>query len=202
MPFPGIGTGAHVHVSLNSESLAAAELKAASDAFAASILQHLPAICAITMPQPVSYGRVAENSWTGGTWVAWGTNNRETPLRRVNDTRWEIRCLDGFANMYLALSALLATGLQGVKQELPLQIKDCQVNPSKLSAEERHELGISKTLPRSLDEALNAFEDDSELQDLLGHELAGNWLAVERATQEMLNEMPEAERRVWLMERY
>ena len=63
-------------------------------------------------------------------------------------------------------------------------------------------MGIVKSLPRSLDEALIAYEDDLDFRELLGRELARNWLAVERATQEMLNDMPEAERRVWLMERY
>ncbi|CAK1359533.1 unnamed protein product [Cercospora beticola] len=200
--FPGIGTAAHAHISLNSNTLSSAELKASSESFAAAILQHLPAICALTMPQSVSYNRVADDSWTGGTWVAWGTNNRETPLRRVNDTRWEVRCLDGFANMYLALSALLSAGLYGMESESRLELQDCKVNPTKLSEDEKKNLGIIQRLPRSLEEALAAMEADEEFQGLLGREVAMNWLAVEKATMEMLAEMPEAQRRIWLMERY
>ena len=57
-------------------------------------------------------------------------------------------------------------------------------------------------MPRDLEEALTAFEADEELQDLMGQELASTWLAVKRAEQEMLNEMDEKERRIWLMELY
>lgn len=202
MPFEGIGTAAHAHVSLNSDTISSTELKIASESFAAGTLQQLPAICAITMPQPVSYGRVADHSWTGGTWVAWGTNNRETPLRRVNDTRWEVRCLDGLANMYLALTGLLAAGLMGVVNGIPLEMQDCQVNPTKLSQTEKEALGVTKRLPRSLEEALATFEQAEEFHKFLGKELAANWIAVERATLEMLDSMTESQRRIWLMERY
>ncbi|KAM3422122.1 hypothetical protein BST61_g2493 [Cercospora zeina] len=202
MPFPGIGTAAHAHISLNSDHIPPAELKASSESFAAAILQHLPAICALTMPQPVSYNRVADDSWTGGTWVAWGTNNRETPLRRVTDTRWEIRCLDGFANMYLVLSALLSAGLSGIASDLQLPLQDCTVNPTKLSENQKQDLGIVRRLPRSLDEALGALEEDEEFRSLLGSEVAMNWIAVEKATVEILAGMSEDQQRGWLMERY
>ncbi|KAK1094240.1 hypothetical protein LTR48_000708 [Friedmanniomyces endolithicus] len=120
-PFPGIGTAAHAHVSLNSGSLTAEELEKTEKSFWASVLAHLPALCAFTMPQAGSYGRVVDDSWTNGTWVAWGTQNREVPLRRVetygvgNGSRWEVRCLDGLANMYLALGAVVGAGLHGVR---------------------------------------------------------------------------------------
>ncbi|KAI5361636.1 Putative glutamine synthetase, catalytic domain, metal-dependent hydrolase [Septoria linicola] len=163
LPFPGIGTAAHAHISLNSDIISStSKLKVASESFAAGVLEQLPAICAITMPQPISYGRVADDSWTGGTWVAWGTNNRETPLRRVNDTRWEVRCLDGLANMYLALAGVLAAGLMGVANRLPLEMQDCQVNPTKLSQMEKEALGVTRRLPRSLEEALATFEQAEE----------------------------------------
>ncbi|PPJ57641.1 hypothetical protein CBER1_00243 [Cercospora berteroae] len=192
----------HSEAGAGHDALSSAELKALSESFAAAILQHLPAICALTMPQSVSYNRVADDSWTCGTWVAWGTNNRETPLRRVSDTRWEIRCLDGFANMYLALSALLSAGLNGMESSLQLELQDCKVNPTKLSDDGKKNLGIVQRVPKSIEQALAAMEADAELQSLLGREIAVNWLAVEKATVEMLAEMPEAQRRTWLMERY
>lgn len=131
MPFPGIGTAAHAHVSLNSPSLSVQRLKELEMSFAASVLSHLPALCAFTMPQAVSYGRVVDDSWTGGTWVAWGTQNREVPLRRVgavhdgSGSRWEIRCLDGMANMYLALGAILGAGLAGLRSGVEMRMEDC-----------------------------------------------------------------------------
>lgn len=71
MPFPGIGTAAHAHISLNSNTVANKQLEQAEQSFAAAILSHLGGICAVTMPQAVSYGRVVDDSWTGGTSVAW-----------------------------------------------------------------------------------------------------------------------------------
>ncbi len=53
--------------------------------------------------------------------MAWGTQNRETPLRRIKSGRWEIRCLDGLANMYFALSAILAAGMLGLASPPPRQ---------------------------------------------------------------------------------
>jgi len=153
MPFPGIGTAgrnpvlhiylrpvltsvlslltAHAHISLNSRTLTDADLQSAQMSFMASVLQHLPALCAFTMPQAVSYQRVADDAWTGGTWVAWGTQNREVPLRRVPvigkgaGDRWEVRCLDGMANMYLALGAILGAGRAGLRDGANMSLGDC-----------------------------------------------------------------------------
>lgn len=124
MPFPGIGNGAHAHLSLNPSTKSSEgarpskeQLDGINESFFASVLEHLPSICAFTMPQSVSYNRVADDSWTMGTWVAFGTQNREVPLRKIDDkvTRWEIRCLDGLANMYLAIAAIFAAGVQGLR---------------------------------------------------------------------------------------
>jgi glutamine synthetase len=97
----------------------------------AFVLAHLPGLCAFTMPQAVSYARVADNSWTSGSWVAWGTQNRETPLRRTaavdgSTARWEVRCLDGMANPYLALYVILRAGLRGLADGTEMGLRDCQ----------------------------------------------------------------------------
>lgn len=95
----------------------------------AAVLEHMSSLCAITMPQAESYARVIDDSWTGGTWIAWGTENREVPLRKSDANRWEIRCLDGFANMYLALVAIFAIGLKGVQDGKEMTMKDCKGIP-------------------------------------------------------------------------
>ena len=124
-PFPGIGTAAHAHISFNSKSKSTSELEKLDISFMASILDHMTALCAFTMPQAVSYGRVIDDSWTGGTWIAWGTQNREVPLRKSGPLRWEIRFLDGCANMYLALAAIFGAGLLGVRNNTEMKLKDC-----------------------------------------------------------------------------
>lgn len=122
---PGTGTAAHSHISLNSASLAPEALDVAETHFWAGVLAHLEAICAFTLPERESYERVVADHWTGGVWVAWGTQNREVPLRKSGARRWELRCLDGFANMYLALGAVAAAGLLGLKEETEMALKDC-----------------------------------------------------------------------------
>lgn len=108
----GAGTAAHAHISMQPPTRD-------MDFFVGGVLKHLPALCAFTMPDLQSYGRVVDNQWTGGTWVAWGTQNRECPLRRVEDGRWEIRCLDGLANMYFVMSAVIAAGMLGLSSSPP-----------------------------------------------------------------------------------
>ena len=203
LPFPGIGTAAHAHISLNSTSLAAEELEKLSMSFMAGILKHLEAICAFTMPEGVSYGRVADDHWTGGTWVAWGTQNRETPIRKVEQqSRWEIRCLDGMANMYLALGAILSAGKLGLEAKMEMEMKDCTDNPSRLSETELQNLGITRKLPTSFDEALAALKRDETLEGALSPNVVKHFVAMKKAEQEMLANMEEKERHVWLMERY
>lgn len=103
----GAGSAAHTHISMHPPTRD-------KDFFVGGVLRHLPALCAFTMPDAQSYGRVVDDQWTGGTWVSWGTQNRECPLRRVEDGHWEIRCLDGLANMYFVMAGVVAAGMLGL----------------------------------------------------------------------------------------
>ncbi|KZP25611.1 glutamine synthetase/guanido kinase, partial [Athelia psychrophila] len=47
--------------------------------FLAGLLAHLPAITAFTLPQTSSYKRMMDGVWAGGTYISWGTENREAP---------------------------------------------------------------------------------------------------------------------------
>ncbi|OCK84885.1 developmental protein-like protein fluG [Lepidopterella palustris CBS 459.81] len=195
-PFTGIGTAAHAHISLNPPDKELAF-------FVGGVLKHLEAVCAFSLPEAVSYGRVVDDHWTGGTWVAWGTQNRETPLRKVSDGRWEVRCLDGMANMYLAIAAIVGAGLLGLKagSENFAEV-DCLYNPSKMSDEARAQYGIERRIPANIDAALEALDKDSELKEMLADGLVSNFIAMKKVEQKMLADMPEQERRVWLIERY
>ncbi len=108
----GAGTAAHAHIALQPPT-------GDKDFFVGGVLKHLPALCAFMMPDTQSYGRVADDQWTGGTWVSWGSQNRECPLRRVEDGHWEIRCLDGLANMYFVMAGIIAAGMLGLSSPSP-----------------------------------------------------------------------------------
>lgn len=61
---------------------------------------------------------------------------------------------------------------------------------------------MSKRLPKTIEESLGEIEGDNTLREALGDEVVGHYVAMKKAEQEMLNQMSESERRVWLMERY
>ena len=204
------GTGAHVHVSmLPSEP---------HRAFLAGILKQLPAILAISLPNITSYDRVADSEWSGGkiccpappsfisdqdlgTWVTWGTQNREAPIRYISGSRYEIKCVDGLANPYLALAAVLGAGLQGVFDSEPLTHEDCLDDPANLTSEQRHSLGITQQVPRSIGEALTCFKKSS-LRGILGDAVFENYLAVKETEIKTLQPMEPEFRRKWLIDRY
>lgn len=194
-PYPDkVGTGAHIHLSLTPPDL--------HDMFFAGVLKHLRAIVAFTCPNAASYDRASDSTFSGGMWVSWGTENRESPIRRIEGSHYEIRCADGFANMYFAVSAILAAGLLGVAGREPMTLKDCQEDPAKISQKQREALGIRQKIPASLEESLNCLREDSELQALLGTSFVEKYLLLKEAEKESLEAMDLVRRRCWLMERY
>lgn len=131
-----------------------------------------------------------------------GTQNRETPLRRIEDSHFEIRCVDGLSNTYLVLAAIIGAGLQGILDKERLEMKDCPSDPSMITAKEREELGITRQFPKSISEALHYLEADQQLRYVLSNSTVETYLTVKRAESEMLQKMEVEKRRNWLIERY
>lgn len=174
-----IGSGSHVHISLseNGHNVFAASdgsskhgMSKIGQEFMAGVLHHLPSLLAFTAPIPNSYDRIQPNMWSGA-YLCWGKENREAPLRTacppgVPDgivSNFEIKALDGCGNPYLALAAVLASGIHGLRTHLSLPdpIDD---NPDML----RDKL---QRLPVSLTESVEALEKDAVLEALLGEKL-------------------------------
>ncbi|KAL1838469.1 hypothetical protein VTJ49DRAFT_2637 [Mycothermus thermophilus] len=174
----------------------------AHGSFYAGVLKHLRAIAAFTYSSPASYERCSDGTWSGGRWVAWGTQNRETALRRIAGPHWEVRCLDGLANPYLAVAAVLFAGVKGYSDGEALVWGDCEIDPAKLTENDRAELGVTEMLPGSVAEALEALKQDEEMVEMMGPELVERYAAVKEMELEFLGEMGGEERRRWLMERY
>lgn len=202
VPFNKVGSGQHVHISLGSNNLSLQDLENKESSFFAGVLEQLPSLCAFLLPNDASYARVADDMWTSGAWVTWGTQNREVPLRKVKAGRWELRCLDGFANPYLALSAVLAAGLNGVEAGTRMEMKDCTGNPARLTEAQRAEIGITKRMPASLEESLQHLETAEVLKQYMSAQLVDDYVVMKRAEKQMLDEMDEKERHAWLVERY
>ncbi|KAK0720724.1 hypothetical protein B0H67DRAFT_552847 [Lasiosphaeris hirsuta] len=206
-PFPhAVGTALHTHMSIastaSSTSTPSGDNSHIYESYYAGILKHLRAIAAFTYSSPASFERLADGVWAGGRWIAWGTQNRETPLRKIEDSHWEFRAIDGMANPYFAMAAVLAAGTHGVVAKEKLSWGDCEIDPAKLTENDRKEVGVYEKLPGSVEEALGALKEDEELVGWLGAEFVDKYIGVKEFELDYLGRMHEEDRRQWLMERY
>ena len=190
------GNACHAHFSIDKESL---QYEAS---WLAGILDHLPSILAFTLPTMASYERVKGGIWSGGEWVTWGWQNKEVPLRKIEDGRFEMKTIDGMANAYLAMGALIAAGLDGIRKNKELIHKDCQYDASEISEETRAELGITTRLPNTVEKALDILEGDGVLGEQLGRKLIEDYVATKRTEVDNLKGMDDQKARKWIMERY
>jgi glutamine synthetase len=186
----GVGNGGHVHLSVwrdGRNQMAGGErrygLTPVGEAFAAGILNRLPALLAIGAPSVASYLRLVPSHWAG-VYACWGLENREAALRMITGSagsgEWaaniEVKCLDLTANPYLLLAGLLAAGLDGVASDAQLP-EPVDVDPAVLAPEELNWRGIRR-LPTSLRESTDALAADAVLREALGSALIDSVLAV------------------------
>ena len=154
--------------------------------FIAGVLDHLPALLALTCPSVNSYRRLQPHFWSSA-YTAWGPDNREAAIRvpstyasdRAGSTNAELKASDSSSNPYLALGGLLAAGLDGVTRGLEPG-EPALVDPGSLTDTERRERGIQR-YPTTLGAALDQLERDAVLMQALGPTLAGAYLAVKRS---------------------
>jgi glutamine synthetase len=175
-----LGTGLHLHFSCwhGSENVFGSGpepygLTPVGRAFLAGVLRDVRAIMGLAGSCPLSYRRVGPSLWVGG-YSAWGVDNREAALRLIRGwhaarpaaSHVELRPIDGTANPYLLLGAVIAAGLAGVRDELDLP--DPVVgDPALLSAEERRRNSVA-LMPSNLEEAAEAIESSEALRSALG----------------------------------
>lgn len=123
------GNSGHLHVSLRDEqdrpALAGADgdFSPLMEHFLAGQLACLPELTCLFAPNINSYKRFARGSFAP-TAVAWGRDNRTCALRVVGrgaSLRVENRVPGGDVNPYLAVAAMLAAGMHGIRRELPLE---------------------------------------------------------------------------------
>jgi len=125
------GSSCHIHLSLRGAdgSLAFADGDRAHghselfDHFIAGVLATMRELTYFYAPNINSYKRFQPGSFAP-TAVAWGHDNRTCALRVVghgSGLRVENRVPGGDVNPYLAVAAMLAGGLHGIENELPLE---------------------------------------------------------------------------------
>lgn len=148
--------------------------------FSAGILKHGPALCAAFAPTVNSYKRLVRKglmsyySWAP-VFNSYGSNNRTNSLRvPMGGGRVESRNADAACNPYLAATLAIAAGLKGIKEQLdPGEAQED--NLYELTPEQLAERGICE-LPRSLEEAVAAFEADPFVEEVLGSELRSEFI--------------------------
>ena len=204
------GNGCHIHFSLWQEGKnitgdGTGKVSDQTSAFIAGILQHLPALMAITTPSTNSYHRIRPHYWSGA-FSAWGYDNREAAVRVPSNpllpspTHVEFKTSDASANPYLALGSVIFAGLDGIRQNLSPG-EPVTIDPGLLSDAERGKRRLSR-LPDNLGRAIDYLEQDGYLLDCLGSDLSQAFLAVRRAEWEAMKEMTLAEETHLLLERY
>jgi len=161
------GSGMHTHMSLWKEGKPLfygskyANLSDLALYFIGGILKHAPALCAFTNPTTNSYKRLVPG-YEAPVNLAYSQRNRSASIRiplyssSPNAKRVEYRTPDPSCNPYLAFSAMLMAGMDGVINKIdpgdPLD-KDIYDMPPE-------ELKNVPSAPASLDAALAALERD------------------------------------------
>lgn len=186
------GNGAHHHTSLwdseNKENLFLDDLDENGLSqlaywFIGGLLDHAPALAAVTSPIVNSYKRLTRGApRSGATWapvyITYGGSNRTQMIRIPGPGRIENRIVDGAANPYLACAAMLAAGMDGIDRQIDPGPRNDD-NLYEVAEDELRERGIG-FLPTNLSEALNALEEDQVVRGALGHEYAAYYLRVKR----------------------
>jgi glutamine synthetase len=202
------GSGMHTHLSLFTEGGENAfhdeddefGLSETAYGFLAGILDHAPAISAVTNPTVNSYKRLVPG-YEAPIYIAWSDVNRSAlvrkPAARVPAaSRIEFRAPDPSCNPYLALAAMIHAGLDGVENDL-----DCadpvRENIYEFDEAKREEYGID-TLPGNLGQAVDALEADEVVYNALGPHVSEKFVEAKRQEfSEYIAEVSE-----WELDRY
>ncbi len=163
------GSGMHVHQSLWKGGRPLfygngyANLSETALYYIGGLLKHAPALCAITNPTTNSYKRLVPG-FEAPVNLAYSQRNRSAAVRipmyspSPKTTRIEFRCPDASCNPYLAFSAMMLAGLDGIANKIdpgePLDKDIYDLEPE--------ELKHVPSTPGSLEDALRALERDHD----------------------------------------
>jgi glutamine synthetase len=174
------GSGMHVHQSLLNadgqnvfyDPQGHFRLSDIALQFIAGQLRHAKALAAVVAPTVNSYKRLVPG-YEAPVYICWAQINRSAMIRipryspgREDSTRAELRCPDPSCNPYLAVAAMLAAGLDGIKNKLtpPPPVSDDVYEYSSVELKE-HQI---ETLPGTLGDALEALAEDEVIRNALG----------------------------------
>ena len=200
------GNGLHVHIHLFKDGKPLfysengySQLSDTALHFIGGLLTHIRALCGFTNPSTNSYKRLVPG-YEAPVTIGFATSNRSSVIRipayakAPEDKRFELRSPDGTSNPYYAFAAILMAGLDGIQKG----IDPCKAgfgpydfNLYNLSDEEKKTI---KQVPRTLDESLNALEEDNDFLTAGGvfpKVLLEKWIRHKREEAERYNQLPQ-----------
>ncbi len=156
--------------------------------FIQGVLDHMPATMAVWSPTPNCYRRIRPRTYAPSN-ISWGVQDRSASVRvkasRDQQTHMEVRVPSALSNPYLVAATTIGAGLLGLMNERELMPAG--------SGPKEDDANYAK-LPTEIDDALQAFEADTALRDLLGEEFVRVYLAMKRQEVARLrDEIPAAE---------
>ena len=199
------GNGMHVHMLLlkDGEPVFYDEngysgLSRTAHYFIGGLLKHVPSLCAFTNPSTNSFKRLVPGFEAPVT-IGYATSNRSAVIRipayakTPKAKRFELRNPDATANPYYAYAAILMAGLDGIKNQIDPEAHgwgpfDC--NLYDLPEDEKAKI---QSLPKTLDEALDALEADHDYLTAGGvfpERLIEIWLRKKRQESRELSQIP------------
>ncbi|MDD2235192.1 MAG: type I glutamate--ammonia ligase [Desulfitobacteriaceae bacterium] len=203
--FAEAGNGMHVHMLLMKESKPVFYDKAGYSGlsreahwFMGGLLKHAKSLCALTNPTTNSFKRLVPGYEAPAT-IGYATSNRSAIIRipayvkSPEAKRFELRNPDATCNPYYAYAAILMAGIDGMLNKIDPHESGWgpfDFNLYNLSAEEQEKL---TSLPKSLDEALDALEEDNEYLTHGGvfpKKLLDTWIMRKRAEIDTINKIP------------
>jgi glutamine synthetase len=192
--FEDNGSGMHCHQSLWKDGKnifydpqGYAGLSETALYYAGGLLKHLPSLCAIIAPTTNSYKRLVPG-YEAPVNLAYSQRNRSACVRipvysqSERAKRLELRTPDPSCNAYLAFSAMLMAGLDGIRN----QIHPGEPLDKDLYDLEPEELAEIESTPASLAEALDALEDDHDYLlegDVITQDVIDTWIEYKRENE-------------------
>ncbi len=164
------GNSCHIHLSIVRDD-GSALFPDEPETFRRFIAGQLACMRELTLffaPQINSYKRFCKG-WFAPTAVAWGEDNRTCALRVVGHgsaRRLESRLPGGDVNPYLALAAMIASGLHGIEQELELEPP---LVGNAYDADKPH-------VPSTMHEARDLFAKSAVAQEAFGEDVVRHYL--------------------------
>lgn len=190
------GSGMHVHQSIfkDGEPLfyekgGYANLSEMALNYIGGILYHAPALIALTNPSTNSFKRLVPG-YEAPVNLVFSKGNRSAAVRipvaavTPKGCRIEFRTPDSTANPYLAFAAMLMAGLDGIKKKInPVELGygPADKNLYDLPEEEKSQI---RSVPGSLEEALDALEADSAFLtegNVFSEDFIANYIGFKRA---------------------